>query len=199
MRRLCSSRHVILLGIAILGAGAASDLFAAEAARPNIVFLFSDDQTERAVGCYGNKDVITPNLDRLAREGVRFTNHYNTTSICMASRCSVMTGLYEYRHGCNFGHGDLERRFMDQSYPVLLRKAGYATELDAMRRHYDAGLAAVKANVVQGHGHEAYPILFDRSVAWEEKAPLLKAARPKGGDEDESPAGKTNGRRRAAK
>jgi len=38
-----------------------------------------------------------------------------------------MTGLYEYRHGCNFGHGDLERRFMDRSYPVLLRKAGYFT------------------------------------------------------------------------
>ena len=79
------------------------------AERPNIVFLFSDDQTARAVGCYGNPDVITPHLDKLARDGVRFSNHYNTTSICMASRCSVLTGLYEYRHGCNFEHGDLER------------------------------------------------------------------------------------------
>ena len=105
----------------------AGGLFAAETGpRPNIVFLFSDDQTARAIGCE-NPEVITPHLDRLAREGVRFTNHYNTTSICMASRCSVLTGLYEHRHGCNFSHGDLERRFLEQSYPVLLRRAGYHT------------------------------------------------------------------------
>ncbi|MEQ1859508.1 MAG: sulfatase-like hydrolase/transferase, partial [Chthoniobacteraceae bacterium] len=97
------------------------------AGRPNIIFLFSDDQTVRAAGCYGNKEVITPNLDKLASAGVRFANHYNTTAICMASRASVLTGLYEYRHGCNFEHGDLERRFIEQSYPVRLRQAGYFT------------------------------------------------------------------------
>ncbi|MEZ6129580.1 MAG: sulfatase-like hydrolase/transferase [Planctomycetaceae bacterium] len=58
------------------------------------MFLLSDDQTIGAVGCYGNKDVITPNLDKLAGEGVRFLNHYDTTSICMASRANIMTGLY---------------------------------------------------------------------------------------------------------
>jgi len=70
--------------------------------RPNIIFLFTDDQTVGAMGCFGNKDIITPHMDKLAADGVRFLNHYNTTSICMASRASVMTGLYEYRHGCNF-------------------------------------------------------------------------------------------------
>jgi arylsulfatase A-like enzyme len=139
-----------LCGIAILNAAVPSNLFAVEAAMPNIIFLFSDDQTERAVGCYGNQDVITPNLDKLAREGVRFANHYNTTSICMASRCSVMTGLYEYRHGCNFGHGDLERRFIDQSYPVLLRKAGYFT-----------GFAGKIGFVLQDGKFEALAPLFD--------------------------------------
>ena len=119
-------------------------------AKPNIVFLFSDDQTARAVGCYGNQDVITPNLDQLARDGVRFTNHYNTTSICMASRCSVLTGLYEYRHGCNFEHGDLERRFIEQSYPVLLRQAGYFT-----------GFAGKIGFVLQGEKFEALAPLFD--------------------------------------
>lgn len=124
--------------------------WARAAERPNIVFIFSDDQTARAVGCYGNQDVITPNLDRLARDGVRFTNHYNTTSICMASRCSVMTGLYEYRHGCNFEHGDLERRFVQQSYPVLLRQAGYFT-----------GFAGKIGFVLQGEKFEALAPLFD--------------------------------------
>ncbi len=118
--------------------------------RPNIIFLFSDDQTENAAGCYGNPDVITPHLDRLASDGVRFTNHYNTTSICMASRCCVLTGLYEYRHGCNFSHGDLERRFMEQSYPVLLRQAGYFT-----------GFAGKVGFVLQSEGFDALAPLFD--------------------------------------
>lgn len=101
--------------------------FATAQAKPNIIFLFTDDQTVVALGRYGNPDIITPNLDKLADDGVRFTNHYNTTAICMASRASVMTGLYEYRHGCNFGHGDLERRIFTESYPVKLRQAGYYT------------------------------------------------------------------------
>jgi arylsulfatase A-like enzyme len=85
--------------------------------RPNIVFLFTDDQTVGAMGCYGNKEIITPHMDKLAAEGVRFRSHYNSTAICMASRASVMTGLYEYRHGCNFSHGDLERRLFDPRLP----------------------------------------------------------------------------------
>ena len=95
--------------------------------KPNIIFLLTDDQTVGAAGCYGNKDVITPHLDQLANEGIRFRNFYNTTAICMASRASVMTGLYEYRHGCNFGHGGLRRELFAQSYPLKLRQAGYLT------------------------------------------------------------------------
>ncbi len=123
----------------------------ASESRPNIVFLFSDDQTARAIGCEGNQDVITPHLDRLANDGVRFTNHYNTTSICMASRCSVLTGLYEYRHGCNFSHGDLERRFIEKSYPVLLRQSGYFT-----------GFAGKIGFVLKDEKFDSFAPLFDR-------------------------------------
>lgn len=98
-----------------------------EVKRPNVIVLVTDDQTVGAAGCYWNKEIQTPNLDQLAREGVRFLNHYNTTSICMASRASLLTGLYEYRHGCNFEHGDLQRRWFNQSYPARLRQAGYFT------------------------------------------------------------------------
>jgi arylsulfatase A-like enzyme len=114
------------LGLLLFVGLAASHLPAAES-RPNIVFLLADDLAAGAVGYSGNTDVITPQIDRLAREGVRFMRHYDTTAICMASRASLMTGLYEYRHGCNFDHGDLERRFFEQAYPVLLRQAGYFT------------------------------------------------------------------------
>ena len=120
-------------------------------AKPNIIFVLTDDQTIGAVGCYGNKDVITPNLDQLAREGMRFVNHYDTTSICMASRSSIMTGLYEYRHGCNFTYGGLERRLFDQSYPVKLRQSGYFT-----------GFAGKIGFVIDGEGFAAFEREFDQ-------------------------------------
>ncbi|MEW4486625.1 sulfatase [Thalassoglobus sp. JC818] len=95
--------------------------------RPNIVFLFADDLCTYSVGCYGNQDVQTPNLDRLAHDGVVFDKHYNTTAICMASRANVFTGMYEYKTGCNFTHGDMRPEIWAKSYPVLLREAGYLT------------------------------------------------------------------------
>lgn len=98
-------------------------------ARPNIVFLLADDQCTYSMGCYGTPDVQTPNLDRLAQEGMVFDNHYDTTAICMASRASILTGKLEYRTGCNFEHGHLVNDDWRKSYPVLLREAGYVTAI----------------------------------------------------------------------
>jgi len=95
--------------------------------KPNIIFLLSDDQTSIATGCYGNDQVVTPNMDQLAKEGVLFKNHYNTTAICMASRAIILTGMYEYKTGCNFDHGPLMQAKFAKSYPVLLREQGYYT------------------------------------------------------------------------
>jgi arylsulfatase A-like enzyme len=95
--------------------------------RPNIIFLMSDDQSTYTMGCYGNEDVQTPNLDRLSADGMTFDNHYDTTAICMASRANVMTGMYEYKTGTNFMHGDMLRSTWQKSYPVLLQEAGYLT------------------------------------------------------------------------
>jgi arylsulfatase A-like enzyme len=93
--------------------------------RPNIVFLLADDQRFDSLGCMGNREIHTPNIDRLAAEGVLFRRHYDTTAICMASRASIMTGLYEYHHGCNFDRGSMGRETFMFSYPVLLRQEGY--------------------------------------------------------------------------
>lgn len=95
--------------------------------RPNVIFLFTDDQASYSLGCYGNKDVKTPHIDSLSEAGMTFDHHYDTTAICMASRVNVMTGLYEYRHGCNFDHGPLTEELWETSYPIRLRKAGYLT------------------------------------------------------------------------
>ena len=99
------------------------------AERPNIVLLLTDDQCCYSLGCYGNPDVRTPQIDGLARQGIVFDNHYDTTAICMGSRANVFTGKYEFKNGCNFSHGSLVRRHWTQSYPVLLRKAGYMTAI----------------------------------------------------------------------
>ncbi|MEC8554876.1 MAG: sulfatase [Planctomycetota bacterium] len=95
--------------------------------RPNIVLLLTDDQSYNSLGYAGNTQVKTPNLDRLASEGLIFDAAYDSTSICMASRAQVMTGMYEYKTGCNFSHGPLHRKNWQKSYPVLLREAGYFT------------------------------------------------------------------------
>ncbi|CAH8283530.1 arylsulfatase A-like enzyme [Mariniflexile fucanivorans] len=93
--------------------------------KPNIIFFFTDDQSYDTMKHFGNPDVKTPNLDKLADNGVSFFRHYNTTAICMASRANVMTGQFEYKTGCNFDHGDLGTKQWSTSYPLLLKKAGY--------------------------------------------------------------------------
>ncbi|MDZ8116999.1 sulfatase family protein [Pontiella agarivorans] len=95
--------------------------------RPNIIFLMSDDQSFYTLGCYGNPDVQTPNLNRLAADGMAFDRHYATTAICMASRATVMSGMFEFKTGCNFMHGDMMEDIWKKSYPMLLREAGYRT------------------------------------------------------------------------
>jgi arylsulfatase A-like enzyme len=104
-----------------------SSLAASGDDRPNIVFLMADDQCTYSMGCYGTPGAITPNLDQLARDGIVFDRHYDTTAICMASRANVMTGMYEYKTGCNFTHGALLVDHWRKSYPILLRGAGYQT------------------------------------------------------------------------
>ena len=91
----------------------------AQEKQPNIIYLMSDDQSIYSIGCYGNIDVQTPNLDRLSADGITFDNHYVSTAICMASRASVMTGMYEYKTGCNFQHGDLTAGQMAHVLPHI--------------------------------------------------------------------------------
>ncbi len=67
---------------------------AAPAAKPNIVFIIADDLGWGDLGCYGQKIIRTPNLDRMAAEGARFTQHYSGNAVCAPSRCVLMTGLH---------------------------------------------------------------------------------------------------------
>ncbi len=109
-------RHIPALILIFTGVLASAGIAAGDELDDlNIVFLLTDDQATISMGCYGNQDVQTPNLDRLAAAGMVFDNHYVTTAICMASRASIMTGLYEYRTGCNFTRGKMiEKRLFER-------------------------------------------------------------------------------------
>ncbi|WP_459509459.1 sulfatase family protein [Aquirufa sp. ROCK2-A2] len=97
------------------------------AIKPNIIFILTDDQRSDALGYAGNKIIKTPEMDKLAKEGIYFKNAFVTTPICAASRASILTGLYERTHLYTFQQGNLKQGYADNSYPVLLKKAGYYT------------------------------------------------------------------------
>ncbi len=97
------------------------------AAHPNIVFIFSDDHAFQAVGAYGQHLNNTPNIDRLAREGMRFDRCLTTNSLCGPSRAAVLTGKYSHLNGFY----DNNSRFdgSQQTFPKLLQQAGYQTAM----------------------------------------------------------------------
>ena len=66
------------------------------AKRPNIIFIMSDDHSEAAISAYGSKLISTPNIDRIANEGVQFNNSFVTNSICAPSRAVLLTGKYSH-------------------------------------------------------------------------------------------------------
>ncbi len=117
------------LGAAALALPRIPLVFGEETKRPNVIFIMSDDHTSQAVSAYGGilKDVCpTPNIDRLANEGMLFTNCFVTNSICTPSRSAIMTGKYAHKNGV------YKFTALDQSQPTLpkmMQVAGYHTAL----------------------------------------------------------------------
>ncbi|MCP3858018.1 MAG: sulfatase-like hydrolase/transferase, partial [Phycisphaeraceae bacterium] len=95
--------------------------------RPNIVFIMTDDHTVQAMGCYGSRINRTPQLDRIARDGVRFEQGYCTNAICGPSRATLLTGAYSHVNGVVDNNAAFDG---DQTtFPKLLQGAGYQTAL----------------------------------------------------------------------
>jgi arylsulfatase A len=115
----------LVIGFAVLSS--------AIAAPPNIVIITADNLGYGDVGCYGNRMIETPHLDRLAEQGVRCTDFYSASPTCTVSRASLLTGRYPQRHGLtnqlpglegNYGVG---LRASERLLPQLLRPLGYRT------------------------------------------------------------------------
>jgi arylsulfatase A-like enzyme len=109
---------------------AAAGTAAAPAHRPNIVFILADDLGYGDLACYGQTRIQTPNISRLAAEGMRFTSTYAGSTVCAPSRCCLMTG-YHTGHARTRGNKpiDLPLRPEDPIVPEVLKKAGYRTGL----------------------------------------------------------------------
>jgi arylsulfatase A-like enzyme len=111
---------------------ASANILAASAAlagntteRPNVLFILTDDQRHDALSCMGHPYLKTPNIDRLASEGLLFKNHFCTTSLCSPSRASILSGLYAHTHGVLDNFTEYPAGLV--SFPMRLQESGYET------------------------------------------------------------------------
>lgn len=98
-----------------------------EGQRPNILFIMADDHAAQALSCYGSYRNKTPNLDRLAEQGMLFTNCFCTNSICGPSRATILTGKYSHLNG--FAHNGHKFDGSQQTVAKLMQAAGYQTAM----------------------------------------------------------------------
>jgi len=119
------ARLIILLAVMLLLAVPAE----ASTRKPNVLFILTDDQRFDLLGCAGHPILKTPNIDRLAKQGVRFRNTFVSTPICAASRASILTGKYERTHKFTFGTPPIAAEHCEKSFPMLLKLASYRTGL----------------------------------------------------------------------
>lgn len=159
--------------IALLLALTAAPLLAADsvAKRPNIIFVLADDLGYGDLGCYGQKKIDTPCLDRMAAEGMRFSQFYAGSTVCAPSRCVLMTGLHT-GHCLIRGNARVPLRPQDVTVARLLKGAGYATGLIGKWGLGEAGSTGVPTRqgfdgfsgyLNQAHAHNYYPAFLWRN------------------------------------
>jgi N-acetylglucosamine-6-sulfatase len=122
LSKLLSVSVLVIIAAPALGADAP-----AAAKRPNFVFVLIDDLRYDAMSCAGHPFVKTPNIDRLATGGLRFTNAFVTISLCAPSRACFLTGAYSHVNGVRTNEGQEFDPGVFETYPQALQKAGYKT------------------------------------------------------------------------
>jgi len=130
INRLPGVAIVLIVSCALSQALLSSQIFAAAGApqRPNILFIFTDDHAYQAISAYGSRINKTPNIDRLAVEGMRFDRCYVTNSICGPCRATILTGKYSHLNGF-YVNENTSFDGSQQTFPKLMQTAGYETAL----------------------------------------------------------------------
>ncbi len=181
---MSTSRREFLKRMTLASAGLMAGCLKAEemparkaAVKPNIIYILADDLGYGDLGCYGQKQIKTPALDKMAAEGMRFTQHYAGSTVCAPSRCCLMTGLHtghskiRSNKGLNLSAGDL-------TIAEMLKKGGYTTGLIGkwgLGQEGSDGIPTQKGFdyfygfLNQTHAHNHYPDYLWQN---EEKLPL---------------------------
>jgi N-acetylgalactosamine-6-sulfatase len=159
----------------------ASALHAAAARPPNIIFILADDLGWGDLGCYGNRDIKTPNLDRLAQQGTLFTQFYTNSPVCSPSRTAYMSGRYpaRYRVHGHFAESTVNAErgmpnWLDPAAPFLprvLKQAGYATAHFG-KWHLGGGEGAP---LPAAYGIEESRTINSNGLSWDERDPFFRA------------------------
>ncbi len=151
--------------------------------RPNIILILADDLGYGELGCYGQTRIKTPNLDRLAAEGTRFTSFYAGSTVCAPSRCALMTGLHT-GHARIRGNADVPLRPDDVTLAEVLKESGYRTGLIGKWGLGNEGTTGVPQKqgfqefvgyLDQTHAHDYYPTYiwrFDSRAGFDGQLPL---------------------------
>jgi arylsulfatase A-like enzyme len=121
------SRYLIILYVLIFMQVNAFSQKAVDTRRPNVIFIMSDDHAYQAISAYDNKLIHTPNIDRLAKTGMLFTNACVTNSICAPARATILTGKHSHLNGKIDNHFQFDTT--NVTFPQLLQQAGYQTAM----------------------------------------------------------------------
>jgi arylsulfatase A-like enzyme len=170
---------IALTGAALLSAAPAARSAPADPPppKPNIVFILADDMGYGDPGCYGQTKIQTPNIDALAKQGMRFTQAYAGAAVCAPSRCSLLTGLHT-GHTLIRGNAKVSLRPQDRTVAEILKDAGYDTVAVGKWGVGEPGSAGVPTKkgfnffygyIDQTAAHNYYPTFLYRN---EEKVPL---------------------------
>ena len=119
------NRHKAAYAIPLAAAALSSCTAVTARERPNIIFIMTDDHTTQAMSCYGGNLIETPNMDRLAAEGMRFDNCYATNALSGPSRACILTGKLSHINGFKDNSSTFDGS--QQTFPKLLQEAGYTT------------------------------------------------------------------------
>ena len=150
--------------------------------RPNIIYIMSDDHDADAISAYNDKLIKTPNIDRLAKEGMRFTKAFVGNSICSPARATLLTGQHSHKNGVkdNFTRFDSSKN----TFPKLLQQAGYQTAvigkwhlhsypagfdywriLPGMGQYYDTRMIKMSGDTITEKGYST-DVITDDAIDW---------------------------------